>query len=40
MGSISIFTAFYMVKLGVFIIFFTLMKVTPLKNWKKGQAQL
>lgn len=40
MGSISIFTAFYLCKVCVFIVFFLLMKLTPLAYWKSGHDKL
>ena len=40
MGSISIFTAFYLAKTCVFIVFYLLMKLTPLMYWKNGHKKL
>ena len=40
MGSISIFTAFYLIKVCIFIVFFLMMKLTPLKYWKNGHKKL
>lgn len=40
MGSISIFTAIYLSKVCIFIVFFLLMKLTPLTYWEKGHEKL
>ena len=40
MGSIAMFSAFYMIKMAFFFVFYLLMKLTPLGRWENGKSKL